>query len=300
MDIVTHGMMGVIAASPFMAEHPTAAGLFMMGSVLPDLDAFSRVLGKRVFLMAHQTYSHALPVIVALGVLCGAALKAVGIDAPWGPPALALGMMFHSLLDVTNTYGIRLLAPFSPRRFCTEWVFFIDAVVVAATLPTLGWVSWRLIETGDAGGKVQAAYGAIMAAYWSAKIGLRRRAVRLGPPGSLALLPSALVPWHYFGCTREGRQVRLFRIHALSGAILDDRRVDIHDDAWIDRIRDIPEVRVMRGLSPAYHVVAVTPGSDGTELVCKDLRTRNFNTRFGEINLLLDSAGMPRKIVFHV
>jgi hypothetical protein len=248
MDIVTHGMMGVVVASPFMAGQPVAAG----------------------------------------------------VDAPWGGPALALGMMFHSLLDVTNTYGIRLLAPFSPRRFCTEWVFFVDAVVIAATIPTLAWVSWRLIETGEAGWKVQAAYGAAMGVYWIAKRGLRRRAARRGPPGSLALLPSALVPWHYFGCSRDGRQVRLFRIHALSGAMLDDRRVDIHDDAWFDRIRDIPEVRVMRELSPAYHVVAVTPGSDGTELVCRDLRTRNFNTRFGEITLVLDGAGPPKRLVFHV
>lgn len=300
MDIVTHGMMGVIVASPFMAEQPVAAGLFMMGSVVPDLDAFSRVLGKRAFLRIHQTYSHAIPVIAALGAVCWAALTASGVDAPLGAPALALGMLFHSALDVTNTYGIRLLAPFSPRRFCTEWVFFIDAFVIAATIPTLAWVSWRLIETGEAGGKVQAAYGGTMALYWLVKVALRRRAARLGPPGSLALLPSALVPWEYFGCSREGPQVRLFRVNALTGAVLDDRRVDIHDDAWLDRIRDIPEVRVMRELSPAYHIVAVTPGGEGTELVCKDLRTRNFNTRFGEIHLVLDGAGSPRRVVFHV
>jgi membrane-bound metal-dependent hydrolase YbcI (DUF457 family) len=300
MDIVTHGMMGIIVASPFMGDQPVAAGLFMLGSVAPDLDAFSRVLGKRAFLKIHQTYSHAIPVIAAIAGLCWGALKAAGIDAPLGPPALALGMLFHSALDVTNTYGIRILAPFSSRRYCTEWVFFVDAVVVAATIPTLAWVSWRLIETGDAGWKVQAAYSGAMALYWLAKVALRRRAARLGPAGSLALLPSALVPWEYFGCTREGARVRLFRVNALSGALLDDRKVDIHDDVWLDRIRDIPEVRVMRELSPAYHVVAVTQGSDGTELVCRDLRTRNFNTKFGEINLVLDGAGAPRRVVFHV
>ncbi len=131
MDIVTHGMMGVVAASPFMAERPVASALFMLGSVLPDLDAFSRLFGKRAFLQAHQTYSHALPVIAFLAFI----VSLSRIDGMIGGVALALGMIFHSLLDVTNTYGIRLFAPFSSRRYCAEWVFFIDAIVLAATIP---------------------------------------------------------------------------------------------------------------------------------------------------------------------
>lgn len=300
MDIVTHGMMGVIAASPFMAEQPVAASLFMLGSVAPDLDAFSRVLGKRAFLKIHQTYSHAIPVIAAVGVLCWAVLRVARIDAPLGPVALALGMLFHSALDVTNTYGIRLFAPFSPRRYCTEWVFFIDAVVVAATIPAFGWVAWSLLQTGLVGPAVPAAYGAAMAAYWTAKVLLRRRAAALGSSGTLALLPSALVPWRYYGCVRDGAQVRLYSINALTGAMADERRVEIHDDAWLDRIREIPEVRVMRELSPAYHVVSVVPGADGTAIVCRDLRTRNFNTSFGQLDLLLDAAGTPQRVTFHV
>lgn len=152
MDVVTHGLMGIIVASPFLAEHPLPAACFMMGSVLPDLDAFSRVMGKRRFLQVHQTYSHALPVIAIVGAVFWAVLAATGTSSPRAAAALALGMIFHSLFDVTNTYGIRLLAPFSSRRFCTEWVFFIDSVVVAATIPTAGYVVWRMMTSGDAGG----------------------------------------------------------------------------------------------------------------------------------------------------
>ena len=294
MDIVTHGMMGVVVASPFMAEHPVPAALFMLGSVAPDLDAFSRVLGKRAFLRIHQTYSHALPVIAAIGLVGAAGF------GPAGGAALALGMLFHSVLDVTNTYGIRLFAPFSPRRYCTEWVFFVDSVVIAATIPAFAGVAVRLFTTGDAGWRLQAAYGATLAVYWLAKAALRKRAVRLGPAGRLALRPSALVPWEFFGCTRDGDRVRLDRIHALTGTLLDDREIEIHDQDWLDRIRDIPEVRVMRDLSPAYHVVSATPAEGGTELVCRDLRTRNFNTTFGELKLLLNRAGTPTRLVFHV
>ncbi len=61
MDIVTHGVMGVVIAAPFAVNHPEAAAAFMMGSVLPDADALSRVGGKRNFLKCHQTYTHSLP-----------------------------------------------------------------------------------------------------------------------------------------------------------------------------------------------------------------------------------------------
>ncbi|MCZ6688137.1 MAG: metal-dependent hydrolase [Planctomycetota bacterium] len=140
MDIVTHGMMGVIVASPFMPSYPIAASCFMMGSVLPDLDALSRVLGRRAFLKSHQTYTHAIPIILLMGGVCWAGFRWTGIRAPFAPAALVLGMLFHVALDVTNTYGITLFAPFSGRRFCLEWVFFIDAFVLAATLPTAVWV----------------------------------------------------------------------------------------------------------------------------------------------------------------
>ena len=54
MDIVTHGMMGVVMAAPFAQQYPEASIAFMMGSVVPDLDAVSRVAGRRTFLKCHQ------------------------------------------------------------------------------------------------------------------------------------------------------------------------------------------------------------------------------------------------------
>ena len=56
----------------------------------------------------------------------------------------------------------------------------------------------------------------------------------------------------------------------------------------------------MRGLSPAYHVTRVEADPGGTRLTCRDLRTRNFNTRFGEIELTLDAGGSVREMEFHV
>ncbi len=55
MDVVTHALIGLIGASPFAVSHPVAASCFALGAVAPDLDALSRLFGKRAFMRAHQT-----------------------------------------------------------------------------------------------------------------------------------------------------------------------------------------------------------------------------------------------------
>lgn len=303
MDIVTHAMMGVIVASPWLQTHPEAATAFMFGSVLPDLDAFSRVLGRRAFMRAHQTYSHAYPVIAGLGLAVWAGLQAAEIHAPYAALALALGAAFHSTLDWTNTYGITLLAPFSRRRFCREWVFFVDASVIAACAVALGAIAWRTRAAQPIGAGPAAGFAAFCAAYWALKIALRARAARLAPEGTLALLPSALSPWRFYGCAPEGDDgpgVRIFRVDARSGALDREQRVSVLDADYAATLQALPEFRAMRALSPAYHVVEATPQEDGeVHVLCRDLRTRNFSTRFGELEAVVHGDA-ARLVQFHV
>ncbi len=300
MDIVTHAMMGAIAGSAVAEEQPVAAAAFVLGSVLPDLDALSRCFGKRAFLRFHQSQSHGFPNALVAGGLLWILVQALDWSAPWAGVGLALGMMFHSALDYTNTYGITLFAPFSRRRYCTEWMFFIDAVVIGASVAALLaiWQHWE--RDGELGYRVQLAYGVAMVGYWSVKVALRRRGLRLPPPGTLSLLPSALVPWHYFGCARQGESVAVFRVDVLRGRVFEEERVAILDAAYAAVLASVPEFATMQRLSPAYHVVEGRASPDGTKLVCRDLRTRNFGARFGQLDLLLDARSVVRQVVFHV
>ena len=79
-----------------------------------------------------------------------------------------------------------------------------------------------------------------------------------------------------------------------------EQRHDIFDEAWLPRIKHIPEFAAMRELSPAYHVVEATESPEAVYLTCRDLRTRNFRTRFGELSLVLDREGGVRQFEFHV
>lgn len=46
---------------------------------------------------------------------------------------------------------------------------------------------------------------------------------------------------------------------------------------------------MMRSLSPGYHAEAIDHGPDSTTLRCRDLRTRNFGGRFGQLDLVFDA-----------
>lgn len=290
MDIVTHAAMGIVLAAPFLDSHPAAAACFVFGAVLPDLDALSRVLGKRAFLCWHQTYTHSLPLIAVVALAAWPVLRAAGVSDPWAAPALGIGMTLHALLDVTNTYGITLLAPFSKRRFSLEWVFFIDAFVLVATAVALTLVL-RALAGGTGTASVAAAYAAVLLAYWATKALLRRRAARHGPPGTLSLVPSALVSWRFLGCARVGEEVTTFRLNAVTGELGDERRHAVQDGRVGALLAELPEFRVMRDLSPAYHVVDSVADDEGTSVVCRDLRTRNFGGRFGMLSVRLDRDG---------
>ena len=67
-----------------------------------------------------------------------------------------------------------------------------------------------------------------------------------------------------------------------------------------DRTRISWLVWLLRALSPAYHLVSAEPEGERTRLRCRDLRTRNFQTSFGELELVLDAQGQLQERVFHV
>ncbi len=299
MDIFTHAGIGLIAASPFLGTRPELALGVVAGSVLPDLDAVCRMAGKRTFLRAHQTWSHALPVQFAASVILGAVAGLTGWPSMAIGVGLFAGMLGHSLLDITNTYGVMWLAPFSRRRRCLEWVFFIDATVILAVLAGLAVILPTLVR-GEAVSPVWAIlFLSFLAVYVFIKGWMRRRAARFCP-GTKSLVPSALLPWRYLGARREGTFMKLFQVNALTGAQKSLGEVPLLDEPFAAVLESLPDFRLMRELSPEYHVIASEPDGETTHLVCRDLRVRNFNTRFGDLEVWLDAGQRIVRRHFHV
>lgn len=285
MDIVTHGMMGVALAGPLMHTHPAEAGGFILGSALPDLDSLSRCFGKRAFLLWHQSWTHAFPIIAIVGICAFIATRALLPEASPAVIGLSLGAALHSLLDLTNTFGVRALAPWLRRRFCWEWMFFIDLGFVLLTVPATISAVIAILHPNLVANQIAIAYAVSVAAYVGARAILRHKANKPSLPNLVSIIPSALLPWEYFLCCRDQDHVRHYNRNLLSGKQSLISEQPIYDSLIRDRLEEIPEFRAMAVLSPAYHVVSFERGADSIRVRCRDLRIVNFNTTFGMLDV---------------
>jgi hypothetical protein len=194
---------------------------------------------------------------------------------------------------------VTLLAPFLRKRLCLEWVFFIDAFVLLLTLVTTILSAWIFSRNGEVPGRVALVFFGALATYIVVKAMLRRRAGSFAPD-AVSLIPSALRPWCFFGVINGDNRVSLFQINGITGSRKGLAEQEVLDAAYAELLKNIPEFALLRRLSPAYHVVSARQTGAGTVLLCRDQRTRNFKTTFGDLELLLDSDKRVNWLRFHV
>jgi membrane-bound metal-dependent hydrolase YbcI (DUF457 family) len=288
----------LVLAAPLLPQAPLTGSLLALGCCLPDVDSLSRCFGKCAFLYWHQKYTHSLAFVAGCTVLAWWLLRHQG--EPWAAIGLAIGLLIHIGLDCCNTFGAAALWPISARRWSREWLFFIDTpvtvlTVIAVLLAFVPQVAERLSSSATA-----IAYAVTLAAYISLRIVLSLRAWRSAPAATISLIPSAFVPWRFYGVARASTDVHTFTLDCLQHRILDEHWVPTLDTQWASATNPLSEFQAMRDLSPAYHVLSATPCNDGTILTCRDLRTRNFGGRFGELQIVVDGTGNIVRSTFHV
>lgn len=299
MDTVTHAMTGLIFAAPFAVSHPLAAGCIAVGSVLPDLDALSRIGGKLAFLRWHQTVSHSVFGLAGY-VLLGSALGWFLGEGVWSAGlGLAAGALLHIALDLTNTYGLAVLAPLSARRFCLEWVFFIDAVFIAVCVACLALLGHDLVRTGlMRATAIVLWFALVLSGYCVVRAALRYAAVRRMGLRPDAMVPSALWPWVWFGYVAGHASTQLTRVDLFRGVSRDT--VQTFDEQYAEILSQSDAYRVMSGLSAGYRATKVESNGEETVIHCRDLRLRNFGGTFGNLEITLDASGSPVSEVLNV
>ncbi|HTQ56248.1 MAG TPA: metal-dependent hydrolase [Bryobacteraceae bacterium] len=151
MDPLTHSATGLFlgrAGLNRFSSHP--AWILILAANAPDIDFVTLAGGQLNYLNYHRHLTHslaAMPVMALLTVL----LVRPFARKPFrwlGSLAIALiAVASHLLLDLTNTYGVRLLLPFSARWFHLDLTSLIDVWIWAALLIALvGPVLVRLVN----------------------------------------------------------------------------------------------------------------------------------------------------------
>ena len=169
MDNLAHSLAGAALAEAGL-KHKTglATATLILAANLPDVDAIGLLLGEN--LAWRRGWTHGPVAMLILPPLLVAALVLFDrwqmrrgtrpVDRPvlhrgWLLALAYIGWFSHPFLDFMNTYGIRVLMPFSERWFYGDILFIIDVWLWIA-LGVGVWLSRRR-------GKAQASRAAIPA-----------------------------------------------------------------------------------------------------------------------------------------
>jgi inner membrane protein len=140
MDNLTHTLAGAALGEAGL-KRLSSLGMaaLMIGANLPDIDALAIPAGEGLTFRRGWTHGPValvvLPVVLTVGLIGWDRWQARRGNRPVGRPPVrpahllllsSLGVLSHPFLDWLNTYGIRLLMPFSDRWFYGDSIFIID------------------------------------------------------------------------------------------------------------------------------------------------------------------------------
>lgn len=146
MDNLTHTLTGLMLARAGLRKNCSyGTAILMLASNAPDIDIVVRLFGTSLdYLDHHRGITHALimsPVIGSLAVF-GVALV-MRKSLPWLRAILiaTVAVICHLLMDWTNSYGIRMLLPFSSEWLRLDitnvidlWIWVVLVLCVAGPL----------------------------------------------------------------------------------------------------------------------------------------------------------------------
>src|SRR5262245_60501801 len=150
MDNLTHTLTGLaLADSGLKRTTRLSTVTLLVAANLPDVDGLSYVFGRGTDGLAFRRgWTHGIlamalwPLLLTAIVLLVAKLtrnKLAGVRWRWLLLLAAIGVWSHPLLDLLNTYGVRLLMPFSSRWFYGDALFIIDPWIWVLLIGGIVW-----------------------------------------------------------------------------------------------------------------------------------------------------------------
>lgn len=157
MDNVCHSLLGAALGKAGLARRtPLGLTTLVVASNLPDVDV--AVFATSTLAMSfrrgwtHGVLAQAtLPlVLTAMVVLCDRLFRRNAAERVKPGQVLLLsytGLLLHVFLDFLNSYGIRLLMPFSERWFYGDALYIVDPILYVV-LGAGWWLAWRREKKG--------------------------------------------------------------------------------------------------------------------------------------------------------
>ena len=144
VDNLCHSLVGAtLSGAGFRRRTALATATMVIGANLPDVDVLVYLGGDGTKALAFRRgWTHGILAMIVLPFVLAAIMTWVGRRRearrvrrgrpapPIVPSQLllvaAISIWSHPLFDLLNTYGVRLLMPFSPRWFYGDTLFIVD------------------------------------------------------------------------------------------------------------------------------------------------------------------------------
>ncbi|MHB9095176.1 MAG: metal-dependent hydrolase [Eubacteriales bacterium] len=176
MDPLTHALVGMGVAA-LTGEKLSLANPLHLGAVLgalaPDLDIVLQLCGDIPYLTHHRGSSHSIPgVLFSSTVIAFALWLVMGVSQPgiiflW----TILGAVSHLLLDILNSYGAKILWPFSQKKYTLNLLVLADPIIIIIFAGVVFW-------PGMPGGVAKTAFWLALA-YLGIRFSMRLKVHRL-------------------------------------------------------------------------------------------------------------------------
>jgi inner membrane protein len=193
MDNLTHSLIGAILGQMGLKRKTgLAVPTLIIAANIPDIDAVAVLLGGHQHLALRRGITHGPIAMMVLPLLLWAAMlwfdrwqiqrgrrpiKRLPLHKGWLLALAYVGCLSHPLLDWFNSYGIRLLEPFSAQWFYGDTLFIIDPWIWAALIAGI-WASRRRERHSSAHiGRPAAAAFLAVTAYVAANASISHAAV---------------------------------------------------------------------------------------------------------------------------
>ena len=158
MDNLTHSLVGALLGQTGLKRKTgLAMPTLIIAANIPDIDAVATLLGGHQHLAIRRGITHGPIAMVILPLLLWGAMlwfdawqtkrgkrpeKRLPVHKGWLLALAYIGCLSHPLFDWFNSYGIRLLEPFSSKWFYGDTIFIIDVWLWIALIAGV-WFSLR-------------------------------------------------------------------------------------------------------------------------------------------------------------
>ncbi len=165
MDNLTHSLAGAILGQMGLKRQTgLAMPTLIISANIPDIDAVATLLAGNQHLAIRRGITHGPIALMLLPIMLWAIMlwfdgwqtrrgkrpdKRLPVHKGWLLALAYIGTISHPALDWLNSYGIRLLEPFSSQWFYGDTIFIIDIWIWAALIASV-WISLRRERRGRA------------------------------------------------------------------------------------------------------------------------------------------------------